>query len=504
MRSKDEKSSWRDRITVALAAGLGAYFILLLFCRYAMQEYEPAQLDRVWTAALKTVAYIAMGAVLLKGLRRWCNEKELRLKGGSLCAVLAVLTVLTRLALVHLVSYPMSSDYKMYYDMAELYARTGVCNATDYTVVVEPNIVLYIILLGEIFKIFGSSLLVAQMVNLFFLTGSVLMTYLLAREFFSKKTSFVAALSFCFSPSNVLFSLLPSTEAVAFFPYLAGMVLFLRALRMEGTAKRLGLAAVCGLVLGFSNEIRSNALIALIALSIWAVVYKARKSSYGLKRVAAVLLVVLVVVYAFGLGTDVIRDEVFMGKKSSLQLGWTLYEGLDNETAGGWRQENTDVLNATIAEYPLDEVQKVLLDKAIDRVSEYSAETWLRLLVRKGVNIWIYNDYAYQTLMQTNEDSIIRLEEYREQIVFIVNETYKVLLMAVAVGLLSTVRRWRREGMEGLLLFILPVIFMALWHSFATSIPRYHYYAMPNLILIAMWCAKSSGVAERCGEVHEG
>lgn len=500
MCMSERKSSWRDRLTIVLAVVLGAYFILLLLVRYALPEYEPMQADREWTAVLKTTAYVTFGAVLLKYLRRWIGKKDIPLKDGSLCLILAAVTIATRLALVNLVSYPMSSDYKMYYDMAELYARTGFYNATDYIVVVAPNIVLYIILLGEVFKVFGSTLLTAQMVNMVFLTGCITMVYLLAREFFGKKVSFLAALGLSLSPSYLLFSLLPSTETVAFFPYLAGMVLFLRALKTEKTGKRIGLAVVCGLVLGFSNEIRSNALIALIALSLWALIYKCRKSEYGFKRVFVLLLVVLVVVYAFGLGTDVIRDEVFMGKKSNLQLGWTLYEGLDNETAGGWRQENTDVLNATIAEYPLDQVQKVLMNKTIERVKDYSWDTWLRLIVRKGVNIWIYNDYSYQTIIQTNEDSVIRLEQYKKQIVFIVNETYKILLMAVAVGLLSTVKRWRNGNMEGLLFLLLPLLFMVLWHSFATSIPRYHYYAMPNLMLIAWWCARHMGGEERLGE----
>ncbi len=500
MSVSERKNSWRDRLTIVLAVTLGAYFILLLFTRYAMQEYEPTMQNRVWIAALRTVIYVALGAVVLQVMRRRPWKKKIPLKDGSLCLILAGITIATRLALINLISYPISSDYKMYYDMAELYARTGFYNATDYIVVVAPNIVLYIILLGEVFKVFGCSLLTAQIVNMVFLAGCITMVYLLAREFFGKKVSFLAALGLCLSPSCLLFSLLPSTETVAFFPYLAGMVLFLRALRTEKTGRRLGIALICGLVLGLSNEIRSNALIALIALSLWAIIYKCRRSEYGFKRVMTLLLVVLASVYAVGQGTDVIRDEVFMGKKSNLQLGWTLYEGLDNVTAGGWRQENTDVLNATIAEYPLDQVQKVLLGKTIERVREYSWDTWLRLIIRKGVNIWIYNDYAYQTIIQTNEDSAIRLEEYRPQIVFIVNEAYKVLLMAVAVGMLGTVTRWRRGNMEGLLFLLLPLLFMVLWHSFATSIPRYHYYAMPNLVLIAWWCAGHMGSEERLGE----
>lgn len=503
MRDKGNRSSWQDRLTVGFAVLVGVYFILLLFCRYAMQEYVPAQPDRMWWAALKTAVYIALGFVLLKGIGFWNRRREIKPSDTVLCMVLMLLTVVSRLAMFLLIQVPMNSDVKLCYDMAEEYARTGYFAATDQIVAVAPNIVLYIVLLGEVFKIFGCSLLVAQVTSLVFLTGSVMMIYLLAREFFSKRTSFFATLSFCLSPSVLLFSLMPSTESVAFFPYLAGMVLFLRALRKEHVGKRIGLAVACGLVWAFSNDIRSNALIAMISLSLWAVMFKIKKSELGFKRVAGVIAAVLVMVFAFGQGMDVIKNEVFQGKKSSLQLGWTLYEGLDNETAGGWRQENTDVLNATIANYPLDEVQKVLLDKAIERVSEYSPETWARLMLRKGVNIWIFDDYAYQTLTATNEDSIIRMEAYRQEIVFVVNETYKVLLMAVAVGLLLTVKKANRGNMQTLLFLLLPLVLMILWHSFATSIPRYHYYAMPNLILIACWCAQRSHASEGLGDVHE-
>ncbi|MDD3336849.1 MAG: phospholipid carrier-dependent glycosyltransferase [Eubacteriales bacterium] len=337
--------------------------------------------------------------------------------------------------------------------------------------------------------------------NLCLLTGSVIALFLLGLELFHKKrTVFIVASLFVFSPSNLLFSMYVNTEPIAFFPYLLGMLLVIRAFKRTERKQKLLYGLSGGVVLGFSNAIRSNALIALIALIIWGVLFLGRQTKKARQQLWITIGVVLVGLFLFSQLYSIIKTEVFMGKNGGINFGWTLYEGLDKETAGGWRQENSDVLYETIANYPIEEVQTVMLEKAIQRVSDYSPQTWINLLIRKGINIWIYNDYSYAFLMEDNGSSILHLENYLPQISFLVNNTYLLCLMTMVIALLSFFWQHRHKKTDGTMLLIaLPLLIMILWHSLGTSIPRYHYYALPTMLLLTFYCAENCAIGLKGG-----
>ncbi|MHC1786958.1 MAG: ArnT family glycosyltransferase [Christensenellales bacterium] len=489
-RNSNNRPLVRDRLTLVLMSLLGLYFIVLLFLRFAMKEYEPAQ-PHLMKHAITMLTYYLLGAsVFLRALLRSHRAKETRWPHLKTCLFLAFLTIASRLLLFILVTFELSSDYKMYYEMADLYAKYGAYNATDYIVVVAPNIVLYIISLGEVFRTFGSSLLTAQCFNLLLLTGSVISLYYLSAEFLSRKVSRLIALGFVLSPSNLLFSLVIGTEPIALFPYLGGMLIMVRALKKQSTKRAIILGFVGGIVLGISNASRSNALIAMLAIALWGLLCVTRKKRAA-KQVVSCLTAMLIGALAFSQCMSLIVNEVFQGKSGRGQIGWTLYEGLDSVTAGGWRQENSDVLYETIENYPVDQVQSIMLQKALARVAEYSAETWLRLILRKGVNIWVFNDYAYQAIFNRNEASILNLDKYKKVIASVVNDCYLFWLMMMALAMLYYVMRNWNNRLDGTaLLLVLPITFMVLWHSVATSIPRYHYFALPSVLLMTFYCTQ--------------
>jgi len=482
----------RGRLFRLLLVVLSIYFMLLFFLRYALEIYEPTLDGRVFLAAVRLLVHMGLAAVIIYYGSKLARLKDISLSDRACIFIISCVVIITRSLLITFIKVDMSSDFSMYYDMAKLYAETGMYNNTDYIMVVAPNIVMYVVILGEIFHVFGSSLFTAQIVNMVLLTGSCIFTYLTAREFLNKRQSLLCALAFAVSPSNLMFSLVPSTESLALLPYMAGLWLMIRAVKNAGTSG-LWRAAVGGFLLGFSNTTRTNAVTCMAAIAFWALFHirtkKGRQRLYLISLVAVMGIMSMLTQRLYG----VIRSEMFQGQETGMTLGWTLYEGLDNETAGGWRQENLDVLNETIENEPLTEVQDIMMEKMLERVSEYSAETWALLILRKGVNIWIYNDYGYNVLTGITEDSPLQLSDAAFSAVqFITNEAYLIALMTFCAAMLyaAFVSVRKKQPLPSVIpLLVIPIMLLVLWHSLGSSIPRYHYMLLPFLPMLIMCAA---------------
>lgn len=477
-----------------IAAVLCFYFTAIMFCLFYQDHQSLPSLQPVeFAGAQLLLVFLAGGGLcaLVAWIARW---RDSRLPDWTMCLAAAMVTVVSRLVLFQIVQIPMTSDYRMYFDMAVGYEQSHFYPATDYIMVVAPNIFPFILILGEIFGVFGSTLPVALNMNLAFLTGSVVCVYLLAREMMGKRMSLLAALLFSLSPSNLLFSLCLNTESMALFPYLLGTLVMVRTLR-GGAKHPWRNCLLAGLALGFSNSIRSNALIMMITLAVCGLAALRRLDGASRKRVVAGLLAMALSVVMITGGISLLRDEAFEGKLKGqgMGIGWTLYEGLDVRSAGGWIQENADVLNETIRNEPLEDVQRILLGKAIEKVSSLSAAEWADLLVRKGINIWIYNDYAYQILTEDAYEAL-GLTGHETAFKETIMGLYWIALAAMCLALARCASRRTGARAHLTLLFLtLPVLMMVLWHSFATSIPRYHYFAMPSIILIICYLCGGEG-----------
>lgn len=480
---KRNVKSVRDRAVLLGVAFLGIYMVLMLFIKHYYEFINDASAAYAAVYSLLIVLVLLIAAwglqVLLGGIIR---KLRLPLATPWLAVILVLVTILPRLFLILTVEAPLTSDFKMYYDMTTMYADTGYYNNSDYSIVVAPNLLYFIIIMGEVFKVFGSSVFVAQIMNLVLLTASIVVFYLIACQFVNKDIAFLAALIYTLSPSSILYSLSVSTEPMALFPHLLAILLALYALSESRLKQRLLKGLACGAVFAFSSSLRTDSIAFVF---IFILLYPVVKGKATRRKSLSAAVAILVGIVAFQSFSGLIENEVFQ-KETGIGFGWSLFEGMDINTFGGWSAENSQTLVETIEAYPTNEVQTVLLKKAIERVTQYSAAQWGELILRKGVNIWAYNDYAtFVAVQEVASPGVVDLYPYRVSIVHFVNYVYWLLLCVLSINCLTyAVKRWNTRIKGEILLLYLPVIGMVFLHSFATSIPRYHYRVLPNFVLI--------------------
>jgi 4-amino-4-deoxy-L-arabinose transferase-like glycosyltransferase len=124
----------------------------------------------------------------------------MKIKYNYLIFSIAILSVIIRMFFLH----PTLSDENFYFNAAKAFI-SGSIPYKDFFFAHPP---FQLFLLGVIFKIFGTSFLIAKLVPLAFSTLSFILVFFVGRNFFDEKTAFVSAIIFLIVPQFISFSLI--------------------------------------------------------------------------------------------------------------------------------------------------------------------------------------------------------------------------------------------------------------------------------------------------------
>jgi 4-amino-4-deoxy-L-arabinose transferase-like glycosyltransferase len=149
----------------------------------------------------------------------------------------------------------------------------------------------YPLTLAGFFTLFGSSIAVAEAVNVAAGTLTVLLTFLIGARVFGARVGLIAAALFAVYPANIFWSEVLLSETVFSVPFGIAILLLLRTSRRPSPV----LALAFGLALGYATIMRAQASIVWIAALItWWTLYDRRRDALRAAAISAVGLVLWV------------------------------------------------------------------------------------------------------------------------------------------------------------------------------------------------------------------
>jgi 4-amino-4-deoxy-L-arabinose transferase-like glycosyltransferase len=149
----------------------------------------------------------------------------------------------------------------------------------------------YSLTLAGFFALFGSSLMVGEVVNVIAGTITVLLTFLIGARVFGVRTGLVAAALFALYPASIYWSDMLLSETVFSVPFGVAILLLIRSGRRPSPM----LALLFGLVLGYATIMRAQGSIVWIAALItWWVLYDRRRDALRAAAISAIGLVLWV------------------------------------------------------------------------------------------------------------------------------------------------------------------------------------------------------------------
>lgn len=409
-----------------------------------------------------------------------------------------------RLEIVH--NFPMKpeSDFKTYYEIADLLNKgtlqtrgVGYC---DY-IAMFPHVIGYSYILSLVFRWFGTSVIVGQYFNVILALLTVVFVWRIGRLIGGRIAGFVALVLCAFWPSQIIFNNFLSAEYLFTFLLCVCIWLFIVLMQKFGpnsTKPGLGviLHIVLGILIGITSAIRPMALILLVAIVIGIITNKMKLANKPRNDLPVMLrglekgwVRCIFIVSAYFLCSQIISmnisttiDHELPGTSAS--FGFNLLVGLNTEASGGWNQDDANLLFETLDRTgSATQAHIACRDEAFIRLTQ-DPKGIFNLFVKKFNVLWGNDDYgsSWNILFLEQQGE---LTKERESLLYdsrIVNNF--VYLLSVMFSGVTGIYLWRKKGSYAfplILLFIGTVVA----HIILENQNRYHYYILQIFAILA-------------------
>lgn len=430
--------------------------------------------------------------------KKWVNILEFVI-------VLIVLGLSWYLRLEIIQNLPMKpeSDYKTYYEVAHLLNKgtiltegIGYC---DY-ISMFPHVIGYSYVLSLIFRFFGTSVMVGQYFNVILALLTVVVVWRIGRLIGGRISGFVALFLCALWPSQILFNNFLSAEYLFTFLLCVCIWLYVFLLkRFDADTKRPGLGVVLHIVLGIllaiTSAIRPMGLLLLVAIVICTITNRMKLANKprndlpvmlrGLEKgwVRCILIIGAYFICSQIISmniTNTIEKEL---PSTSASFGYNLLVGFNIEAAGGWNEEDANLLFETLERTGSAELAHIACrDQAFARIKKDPKGSF-NLFVNKFNVLWGNDDYG-------SSWNILFLEQHgeltKERETFLYNSRVinnYIYILSIMFSGVAGIYMWKRKTSYAYPL-ILVFIGTVVAHILLENQNRYHYYIIQIFIIL--------------------
>jgi len=455
------------------------------------------QADFVFLGALYSL--FAFGAALRLGFPKGGLTAG---SGARLLPFLCLAAALVRIWVILVLQNPPLSNYWEAHESAVLLLSEGTSilhprPETELTPgslalyhTVYPCWALYMLVLKNVYGVFGASILVGQYLNVFLCVAVMIICYAIGVKCLkSPGTGLAAAGIFGFWPAGIFYSVLHSPDYCILL--LTGIFLLLwhwSESRRENTkwwARLLRLIPV-GVTLGVLDRFKSIALIFLTALLIYEGVCHVLPALWErirgrgkqvLRALGSGAVTVGTVAVAMTLSTAGVDAAIArnIGHAPENLTGWFFYVGLTGD--GMWNPWKQTVQEQLLEEnnYDVAAVSRELMDIALERVDSHTRDTW-KMIQEKTQTFWADDLDLYRCMYGHTAEHLYFTIKGSARVY------YMALLLFALIGaaglLLSPFGREREERtlfLAGLMLFGCALMFlvseMQIRYKFILGVP---------------------------------
>lgn len=346
----------------------------------------------------------------------------------------------------------------------------------------------YPLILATAYRFIGEHLVVAQLLNVMFGTGTVILTYLIGRRTLGPIVAVVGAGIVAFFPSLVFYTGVTLSEITFTFLALLGLYLLIVEAQ-QGRERDLRLLIGAGLVLGLATLTRGQAfLLPLIMVPFW--LRNGVTQDLIVERLVAVVLGIGLIVAPWTIRNAAeLGSPVFISTNAGIDLWIGHHEGANGSGSGAGQE--------LVFRHPeLSGVEReVRVNAEGVRESIWFAlthpEEEARLPFQKL--FWLYyNDEEGLEWNDGHGGQPFMSDGIRKSLVALSNVYYFAVLGLVALGF----RHWYSTKDAGKLLLITLVGYWTAVHMIFFGDPRFHAPIMPIAALlaapalVALWSGK--------------
>ena len=333
--------------------------------------------------------------------------------------------------------------------------------------------------LSIVYRVFGYSLIAAQLINALLSVASVILTFAIARHWFENRTALIASLLVAINPTLILYSSIHATEPLFIFQILLLTWLLIRVFTNYNRNE----LVLVGVLTGLAILVRPVAV--CVPLGAFVAVYITNRHDH---RANLMKFAIIVGISAVIVAPWVIRNAVAVGA-TTLQTSsaLVLWIGHNPQATGGWMPPpplpGLDAVakpgagaNSTEAE-----ASSVYTSAAIDSILDNPSRI-LTLMPRKMFELWAGHRHAVTHSTRQSERSF---PDAVLKILPILTQAYLVALLVLVIAA-YVIKKSRIHWITGPGISLTGMLFF--WNAYHTlnyGSGRHHVPMEPFLAIMA-------------------
>lgn len=444
--------------------------------------------NRVWWYVFILLVFAAVFIVVLIKDSVLCklNKGAFDLKRSMI--LLIIVTAVPRVIWTSMVNVVPQSDFGLYHLLASEYARG---NITGHTYISQfPHVIGYPAVLSVIYRMFSSSVTIAQVFNILLGCQIAILIYLIGRKLNGDKCGLICAILWALWPSQIFYNSLVATEELYTFLMLIFILAFIYVLdKKRNIQSSVLLFLFLGVLCGIINSIRPLGILLLVAVAIYYFIFSKEQNIITKKVVVAKTMLYIFFAGTYFMTTALTSytiSSVLDRKISTSPIGFNAYVGSNIKYSGRWNSEDSKVLNdlTMTMMYNPQQIHDKLLTMALERFSQQGMQNF-SLFVEKHKIMWGTDDdilWYIKSALDKETPSRFDFNRYYNVLDAGCNFYYYVVLIFCSVGGITA---FKRSDNSYILFLLLIVLGMFAVHTIMEVAGRYHYPAISIFSLTA-------------------
>lgn len=399
--------------------------------------------------------------------------------------ILLISSFITRFLWIYLVPTDPSNDFYLYYDYA-VKASKGLFTQYDATYPLFPFKFGYPLIVSLAFRLFGTSVWVAKIVNVIVSVATALLLYSIALKIAGKRVGRIAGILYAFWPAQIMYTSVLASEHMFILFSLISVYFFIRLIQSKSSIHRNAYAVIIGISLAVSQFVRPLSLLYL-GIYIFFIFFYSKWHELTKRDLISKGLIVSALIVTYLIGWTSLTSfvegytKVPISKSSS---GFSFLVGTNFDSSGMYNQADANILEEF--NYDVKKVHRESVKRAVNRIINYPIG-FLNLMEKKFIIQWTSDNYGFywSTIDFTyRTDFTTLLKEEYKQFQRTSQLYYLVILIFAFLSLIFLIRD-KKEGNYIWIVFIL--VFLGTVGAFTLFEvqDRYHYPVIPFLIIMA-------------------
>lgn len=427
---------------------------------------------------------------LFLGVLLWKLSEAVTIKNEkALICGLAVLCFFVKVFAVSFFTTVPVADYQTFYEVAQKLTEGYNLNYNPLYIALFPHVFGYAEFLSIFFKLFGSRVSVAVLLNVVLSVISMVFIYKIGRYLGGSKMAAACAVLWIVFPSQSLWNGFVLSEPLYTTELLAFWYLCLYLNREQKRKKvTIGLSVLAGVILSLFHMVRSIGLIVVIALLIS--VFLVNVEWVNKKR--AVITGILIC--SFFLGNQLVNYHVEsrIGTATGGFSWYNLCVGLEESSNGKWNQEDWDRVLGNVNQFqqagvekPAKKAQEVEKEVAIEKAGQIK-HPWK--LLQKKFKTLLGNDSS-GIIIHLKYSQVELGEKAYKNIDYMTNSFYyMIVVLSMGAGVLFLTDNVKDGKCVGIDFIFLYTIGLTLGHMVLEVQERYHYSILIGFLMGAGYC----------------